>query len=160
MVQDLEVGLKRSATLPFILMEKVFMVMGEVYICLIPAPLPPIIHVVFLDHWFLIVMSIKEVDICLIPETFLRIIMVDYKLLTQGSLKNIFQGFCKEKIHIKIIIIILSMHITTLSSQHNTTSLFKHNTYILFVSILYFWSYVCTLCSPPSPLYTILRLST
>ena len=45
MVQDVEVGINRSATLPFTITQKVLMAMGEVYLGLILDPIPPIIQV-------------------------------------------------------------------------------------------------------------------
>ena len=47
------VGIQISATLPFIMTEKVLMVMVEVDIGLIPSPLPTIIQVSFVDIWVL-----------------------------------------------------------------------------------------------------------
>ena len=45
-VQDVEVGLKRSTTLPCKMLEKVLMVLVEVD----PALLPPIVQVIVVDH--------------------------------------------------------------------------------------------------------------
>ena len=45
MVKDVEVSLKRSATVPFTMMDKVLMMMGEVDLCLRPPPIRPIIQV-------------------------------------------------------------------------------------------------------------------
>ena len=44
MVQDLELGFKISDTLPFTIMEKVLMVMGEVDLGIRPSPIPTIIQ--------------------------------------------------------------------------------------------------------------------
>ena len=52
MVQAVEAGLKRSSTLPFTVLDKVLMVMGDVDIGLIPALIPPIIQVILVYHWF------------------------------------------------------------------------------------------------------------
>ena len=84
-------------------MYKVLMVMGEVDIGLIPAPLPPIIQVCLVNHWVFLVMAMIELDIGLRPANFLHITMVKYTLSAQGFLDNLFQGVFKEKIHIKII---------------------------------------------------------
>ena len=56
MVQDVEVSLDRSATLLFKILDKVLVVMLELVIGIIPAPLPPIIQVFFIDHWGFIIM--------------------------------------------------------------------------------------------------------
>ena len=103
-------------------MEKVLMVMGELYICLRPAPLPTIIQVRFLDCWFFIFMVTIEVDIGLRPENFLHITTVEYTLSTQDSLNNIHQGVWKDKNHIKIIlsIIIQEYHHTLIQACHHT----------------------------------------
>ena len=53
MVQYVEVGLKISATIPLTNIDKVFMVMGEAYIGIKIAPLPPIIQVILLGHGIL-----------------------------------------------------------------------------------------------------------
>ena len=52
-VQDVEVGLKISSTITFSIVYKVLIVMVEVDICLRPTPLPPIIQVGLVYHWFL-----------------------------------------------------------------------------------------------------------
>ena len=107
MMKDVEVGLNRSSTIPFKMLYKVLMVMGEVYICLRPSLIPTIIQVILVDHWDFIVIVMTIVDIGLRPANFIHMTMVDYKFPTQGFLKNLFQGVWKEKIHIKIILIIL-----------------------------------------------------
>ena len=56
MVQDVEVGLKISATLTFTMTEKVFMVVREVDIGLRPDLLPTIIHVILVDNLIFIFM--------------------------------------------------------------------------------------------------------
>ena len=53
MVQDVEVGLKRSSTLPFTILEKVFMMMGEVDIGIILTLIPIIVQGILVDHWVL-----------------------------------------------------------------------------------------------------------
>ena len=83
------------------------MVTGEVDIGLRQYPIHPIIQAILLDHWVFIVMVMAEVNIGLIPANFHHINMVYYTLPTQVSLKNILQGVCNEKIHIKIIFNIL-----------------------------------------------------
>ena len=94
------------------------MVMVYVDIGLIPSLLPTIIQVVLLYCWVFIVVSMKEVDICIRSENFLNIIMVEYTLPTQGSFKKLFQGGFEENffktvtkavsyIHIKTILIII-----------------------------------------------------
>ena len=52
MLQDMEVGLKRSANLPLTTTEIVLMVMGEVDIGIWTSLLHPIVQVIFVDHWF------------------------------------------------------------------------------------------------------------
>ena len=49
--KDVEVDLKRSDTLPITMMDKVLMVIGEVYVGIKPPPLLPIIKVRLLNHW-------------------------------------------------------------------------------------------------------------
>ena len=53
MVQGVEVGLKISSTLTFIMLEKVLMVMGEVDIGLRPALIYSIIQTILVYHWVL-----------------------------------------------------------------------------------------------------------
>ena len=43
MMEDVYLGLKISATIPFTIVDKLLMVMGEVDIGIIPSPIPPII---------------------------------------------------------------------------------------------------------------------
>ena len=50
MLQDVGVGIKRSANLTFTIMEKVLMAMGESDIGIITAPLPLIIHMILVDN--------------------------------------------------------------------------------------------------------------
>ena len=59
MVQDVEVGTNRSATLIFTIMEKMLMVMEEVDLSFIPAPLPPIIRVFLVYHCVSIVVVMR-----------------------------------------------------------------------------------------------------
>ena len=80
-----EVGLNISSTIPFTMMDKVFMVVVEVDIVLILAPIPPIIQVILVDTWVLIFVYMREVEIGLITSNFLHITMVDYTLSNQGS---------------------------------------------------------------------------
>ena len=58
MVQDVEVVLKRSTTPPFKMLDKVLMVMVEVYIYLRPSLIPTIIQVILVDYWIFIVMVV------------------------------------------------------------------------------------------------------
>ena len=53
MVQDLEVCLKRSANINFTTPKEVLMIIVEVDTVLRTSPLPPIIHVIFVNHWVL-----------------------------------------------------------------------------------------------------------
>ena len=50
-VQDMEVGLNRSTTCPFSMLDKVLMVLVEVDLGLIPSLLPPIIKVIMVDFF-------------------------------------------------------------------------------------------------------------
>ena len=59
MVQDVEVGLKRSATLTFTMLEIFLMVMGELDIGIRPALIPTIIQVILVYHWVFIVIGYK-----------------------------------------------------------------------------------------------------
>ena len=61
MVQDVEVGIRILANIPFTMMDKVFMVMVEVGIGIIPAPIPPIIQGILVDHCSFIVLVMIEV---------------------------------------------------------------------------------------------------
>ena len=70
MVQDLEVCLNISVTLPFAIMYKVLMVMGEADLGLIPSLLPKIIQVCLVYHWYFIVILTREVVIGIRPENF------------------------------------------------------------------------------------------
>ena len=76
----MELGLKRLATLPFIIFEKMLMVIGEVVIFFRPALIPPIIQVILVDNWGFIVMVMTEVEIGLRPSNCLHILLVEYKL--------------------------------------------------------------------------------
>ena len=96
-MQYMKVSLNRSATVPFTIMERVLIVMVEVDLCLRPSPLPTTIQLCLVDHWVFIIMVIREVDICLRPAKIFHISTVEYKLTTQGFLKKLFQGVCKEK---------------------------------------------------------------
>ena len=68
-----------------------------------------------------IVMVMTEVVIGLRPANFIHITMVDYTFPTQGFLKKLFQEVWKDKIHIKIILIILiqSSSQTLVQACHN-----------------------------------------
>ena len=70
MIQDMELGFNKSATITFKMLEKVLMVMGEVDICLRPAIISSIIKVILVDHWVFMVMVMAEVNIGLIPKNF------------------------------------------------------------------------------------------
>ena len=97
MAQDVGVGLKRSSTINFTMLEKMLMVMGEVDIHLRPSLITPIIQVTLVDHWIFIVMKLKEVYIDLRPANFIHITIGEYTFTTQGFIKKLFQGVCKEK---------------------------------------------------------------
>ena len=97
MTEDLDLSLKRPATIPLIFVYKVLMVVGEMDIGLRPALLPPIIRVGLLDSWIDMFMFMRGFYIGIIPSTFLHITMVDYTFYAQGSLNNKFQGACDEK---------------------------------------------------------------
>ena len=55
-MEELDIGLKITATLPLTIVDQVLMFMGDVYIGLIPASLAPITYVGMLDfgisHFF------------------------------------------------------------------------------------------------------------
>ena len=121
LVQDVEVGLKRSATLPLIIMDKVLMVLGELGIGLRPAPLPPIIQVFLVDHWFLIAMVVKEMEIVLIPDNFPNINMVDYTFPTRYFSGRYSNGCARIKYTSEPSLSFLSKHATTPSCNHSTT---------------------------------------
>ena len=121
-MQDVKVGLKRSTTIFFTIMEKVLVVMGEVDLGLRLSPLPPIIQVFLVAHWSFIVMVMTGVDISLVPSNFLCINMVDYTFPTQGFLKKLLQGVFKQKSTLNSSLLFLSNNATTPSSNHATTS--------------------------------------
>ena len=75
MEEGVELGLKIAATLTLSIPDKVFMVMGEVCIGLIPASTPPIILVGLVDCWVFLFMTIIEVGISIRPDTILCITM-------------------------------------------------------------------------------------
>ena len=75
----MDLGIKRPSTLPFTVVDKALMVMGELDIGLRPAPLAPIIQVGLLDHWDFLFIFMREVDTGIRPDNFLHITMVDYK---------------------------------------------------------------------------------
>ena len=52
MVQDMEVGLNRSTTCPFSMLEKVLMALREVELGIGPALLRTIIQAIMVDHLF------------------------------------------------------------------------------------------------------------
>ena len=81
--------------------------MGEVYIGLRLSPTPTIIWAILVDYGVFLFMVTREVDIGLRPDNFLQITIVVNTLSTQGYIKKIYQGLCKDKIHIKTILIIL-----------------------------------------------------
>ena len=143
--------------------------MVEVDICLIPAHFPLIIQVWLVDCWVSMFMVTMEVEIGLIPTTFLYITMVDNTLSTKGSFKNLFQGGGEEKIskivikgvsyiHIRNILIIRIQawhHNLIQAWNHTLIQEWHHN--LFFVSILHFFSYLCTICSFTPSAYWILR---
>ena len=69
------------------IMYKVLMVMGEVYIGLRTATLPPIEQLVFIYHWDYIFMDTREMSKGIKLTTLFPITIVDYKLSNQGSLE-------------------------------------------------------------------------
>ena len=103
-------------------------------------------------------MVMREVDIGLRLCTILCITMLDYKFSTQGSLKKLFQGVCKEKIFknssrmciisiSKSSLLLLYKHATTPSSTHVTkpsyknaknpyTSMTQHPLLLLFIHFM------------------------
>ena len=91
-MEDVELDIKRPATLTFTITEKVLMVTGEADIGLRPEPLPPIIQVSLVDCLVFLFMFMREVGIGLIPGNFLHKTMVDYILSTQCYPKNLYQG--------------------------------------------------------------------
>ena len=120
-VQEAEVGLKISDNIPFTMMDKVLMVMVEVDIGLRPAPISPIIQVCLVNHWVHIFIATTEVYIGLIPANFIHMTTTDYTFPTQGFLKKLLQEVCKDKHHIKIILIIIiqECHYTLIQACHN-----------------------------------------
>ena len=77
LVQDTEVGPKRSTTRPCLMLDKLLMALVELDLGLGPAVLPPIIQVIMVYHLVFIVMAITEVDICITPASFLHKTMVN-----------------------------------------------------------------------------------
>ena len=76
-VQDMEVLLKRSTTIPFSMLDKLLMALVKVDLGLIPALLPTIIQAIMVDNMVFIVMLITEVGIGIAQASFLHITMVD-----------------------------------------------------------------------------------
>ena len=103
MMEHVDIGLKRQATITFTIQDKVFNIMEEVDIGLRTAYIPPIIKVGLSYCLVYLFTKITEVDICLRRATLLHINMVDYTCSTQGPLKIIFQGVRKEKTFKKVI---------------------------------------------------------
>ena len=77
MMQYMKVGLKRSSTCPFSMSDKVLIVLGEVYLGIRPALLPPIIQVIMVYQLVFIVMVITEVDMGIRPANCMHIRMVE-----------------------------------------------------------------------------------
>ena len=57
-MEDVNLGLKRPATLTLSMVNEVLMVMGEVDIGIRPDDLPPIPHVGVVDCWFTLVLLV------------------------------------------------------------------------------------------------------
>ena len=108
-------GIKILATIPFTIVDKLLIVMGEMDIGIIPDPLPPIIQVVLVNYWDCMFMDMRVVDIGLRPSTLLPITMVDYKISTQGYLKMIFLRVFYRKIFKTVIKTVAYIHIKTIS---------------------------------------------
>ena len=72
-IEELEVVLKISTTLPFTMTYKLLMVMLEADIGLIADPFPPIIQLILVDCWGFPFVVIVEVDICLRTDHLLHI---------------------------------------------------------------------------------------
>ena len=58
-------------------LEKVFMVLGEMDLGIVPALITTIIQAIVVDNQIFIVTVITEVDICITPANFMHITMVD-----------------------------------------------------------------------------------
>ena len=91
-VQDVEVDVKRYATITFTIMDKVLMIMREVDVSLIPSLIPTIINVILVDHWVFIVMVMIELYIGIITNNFIHINMFKYTLTRKVFLMKISQG--------------------------------------------------------------------
>ena len=76
-VQETEVGLKRSITLPLFMLGRVLMALVEVNLGLRPAILSPVIQVIMVNNLVLIAMLIKKVNIGLTPANSIHISMVN-----------------------------------------------------------------------------------
>ena len=72
-----EVGMNISTIIPCSMLEKVLMTLGEVDLGFGPSILPPIIHVIMVDHLVFIVIEITELGICITPASFLHINMAE-----------------------------------------------------------------------------------
>ena len=73
----MKVGLKISTTYPCSIFRKVLISLVEADLGLEPSLIPPIIHVIMVDHLIFILMVITEVDIEITPANFLHITMVE-----------------------------------------------------------------------------------
>ena len=76
-VKDMEVGLKRSTTLPCSILYNMLMVLGELDLIIVTYLLPPIIQAIMSYHLVFIVRLITEVIIGLAPYNYLYITTVD-----------------------------------------------------------------------------------
>ena len=77
MVQDMELGPKRSTTCTCSMLEKLLMALVEVDLGLVLALLHSIIQVIIVEHMVFIVMVITGVGIYITPANFLHITMVE-----------------------------------------------------------------------------------
>ena len=113
-MEDMDLGLKRPSTLPFTIIEKLFMVMGEVAIGIVPSFLPTVIPVAVVYCWSFLFIFMREFIIGIRSATLLHISMVYYTLYTQGFLNKLFQGEYEEKIFKTFIKAVSYIHIKTI----------------------------------------------
>ena len=69
MKEDMDLGLKIPSTASLTTHEKALKMIVELNICLISAPLPPIISLGLLDSWVYLFVETREVEIGIISST-------------------------------------------------------------------------------------------
>ena len=126
MIQEVDLDLKRPATLPFTIVQKVLMVMVEVDIGLKPSTLSPTIQVGLVYFCVYMFMVMIEVYIGLRLSTFLHITTLKNAVSTQASLKMLFLGYVRRKYskHSSRMLLISTSKLYLLSLYNNSVTPF------------------------------------